>query len=142
MIDKMDETIATNWFSDDHATFGDRLSVAREGAGLSQKKLAARLGVKLSVIRAWEEDRKEPRANRLQMLSGMLGCSLSWLLTGEGEAPVQAEPSALDTESQSLLAEIRTVHAQIKQAYERLGVLEKRLRKTLTEESTGASGNS
>ena len=83
------------WFSEDAATFGDRLAGARDAAGLDQKGLAEKLGVKLVTIAGWENDLKEPRANRLQMLSGILGVSLSWLLTGEGDGPEAPEDAVV-----------------------------------------------
>lgn len=123
---------AENWYSEDRATFGDRLAAARDAAGLSQKELAAQIGVKTAVIRAWEDDVKEPRANRLQMLSGMLGISLSWLLTGAGEAPVMPEDdAAISADVSELLAEMRALRVQVTQTGERIAQLEKRLRATL-----------
>ncbi|MBO6853010.1 MAG: helix-turn-helix transcriptional regulator [Marivivens sp.] len=122
----------TNWFSDDAATFGDRLAGAREAAGLKQSELAAQLGVKVETLIAWEHDLKEPRANRLQMLSGMLGVSLSWLLTGEGDGPSEpGDADAIPEDISTLLGEIRAVRTQIMQRTERLGQLEKRLRAAL-----------
>ena len=115
------------WYVHEVATFGDRLTAAREQASLSQAELARKLGVKKSTLVSWEDDLNEPRANRLQMLSGMLGVSLKWLLTGEGDdVEVQADPSATD---QALLSEIREIHAQLDTATKRLALLEKRLRK-------------
>ena len=77
---------ATNdWFSEARATFGDRLAAAREAADLSQKQLARQIGVKTRTLAAWEDDLSEPRANRLQMLAGLLNVSLMWLLNGEGD---------------------------------------------------------
>jgi len=121
-----------NWYAEDAATFGDRLAAAREQAGLSQTDLAKRLGVKLGVLEAWEQDLKEPRANRLQMLSGMLNISLSWLLTGQGEGPegpLDDEP--LEADINLLLTEMRGLRSEITQSAERLAQLEKRLRKAL-----------
>lgn len=122
---------ATDWFSEDTATFGDRLAAAREGAGLSQGDLAARIGVRKAVLEAWEEDTKEPRANRLQMLSGMLGVSLSWLLTGRGEGPEEPSEDAtpVDPDIASMLIEMRALRTQMTQSTERLARLEKRLRR-------------
>ncbi|MDW4550505.1 helix-turn-helix transcriptional regulator [Defluviimonas sp. D31] len=117
------------WFSNDAATFGDRLAAAREASGLSQADLAQRLGVKTRVIEHWEADAKEPRANRLQMLAGMLGVSLMWLLTGEGdgvEAPGEAETEAAQVKG--VLAEIRELRAAMSAMTGRLGRLEKKLR--------------
>lgn len=121
-----------DWFSEDTATFGDRLAAAREAAQLSQKDLALRVGIKTSTLRNWEEDLSEPRANRLSMLAGLLGVSLSWLLTGEGEgveAPQDDEGSAPDVTA--LLNDLRTVRAQISNANDRLAMIEKRLRVAL-----------
>ena len=61
-----------DWFAEDVATFGDRISGAREAAGMSQTDLAKRLGIAKTTLAAWEDDRSEPRANRLAMLAGML----------------------------------------------------------------------
>ena len=74
-------------YENDYATFGDRLAAARDIIGYTQGQLAKRLGVKKATIANWEDDRSEPRANRLQMLSGMLNVSLVWLMTGEGDGP-------------------------------------------------------
>lgn len=118
-----------DWYSEETATFGDRLAAAREAARLSQKELAQRVGVKSSTMRGWEEDLSEPRANRLSILAGILGVSLSWLLTGTGEgldAPEEQEQMAPDMTM--LLTDLRAVRAQMAQSNERLAQLEKRLR--------------
>ena len=119
----------TNWYSDDNATFGDRLATARERAGLSQTDLAHKLGVKESTLIAWEEDRKEPRANRLSTLAGMLGISLSWLLTGEGHGP--DSPSDKDSRVAELLGQMRQVHREIGRSQEKLTQLEAQLQTAL-----------
>ena len=64
----MTPTDDTNWFSDEAATFGDRLAGAREAAGHTQDTLATQLGVEVTSVDAWENDLREQRANRLQML--------------------------------------------------------------------------
>ena len=123
------ETTTQNWYSEGTATFGDRLAAARDVAQLTQKELAQRVGIKVSTLRNWEEDLSEPRANRLSILSGILGVSLRWLLTAEGEgllAPDENAPIASDLSA--ILMELRAVRAQMKQSTERLALLEKRLR--------------
>lgn len=118
-----------DWYSDETATFGDRLAAAREAAGLSQKELAQRVGIKTSTLRNWEEDLSEPRANRFSILAGILGVSLSWLLMGEGEgieAPDFDEPMAPDMTA--ILTDLRAVRAQMAQATDHMARLEKRLR--------------
>lgn len=118
-----------DWYSDDAATFGDRLAGARQDAGLTQHALATKLGVKTTTLAAWEDDFKEPRANRLQMLSGLLGVSLSWLLTGIGEGPsAPADDDPLSKDLTAILAEMRLLRSQVIQSGEKLGQLEKRLR--------------
>ncbi|EBA12610.1 helix-turn-helix domain-containing protein [Roseobacter sp. CCS2] len=121
-----------DWYSAETATFGDRLAGAREAAGLDQKGLAEKLGVKPAVIQAWEEDLKEPRANRLQMVSGIVGVSMSWLLTGEGDGPEAPDDDGpMSNDLVDLLAEMRALRGQIAQSGEKLGRLEKRLRTAL-----------
>ncbi|MBV7378216.1 helix-turn-helix domain-containing protein [Maritimibacter dapengensis] len=121
-----------NWYSDEAATFGDRLAAAREAAGMNQKELAKRLGVKVKTLSAWENDVTEPRANRLQLMSGLLNVSLGWLLTGEGEG-VEAPDGegALAADAQALLLELREVRGDISDAMKRLVKLEKAFRAIL-----------
>jgi transcriptional regulator with XRE-family HTH domain len=122
-----------NWYGDDAATLGDRLMAARSSAGLSQIELATQLGVKVVTLDAWENDWKEPRANRLQMLTGRLGVSLRWLLTGVGEGPENPEDALeISNDVNGMLVEMRKLRAQIAKSSVKLGELEKRLRKALT----------
>ncbi|WP_341212089.1 helix-turn-helix domain-containing protein [uncultured Limimaricola sp.] len=119
------------YYSETAATFGDRLAGAREGAQLSQEALATRIGVEISTLQAWEDDMDEPRANRLQMLAGMLNVSLSWLLTGRGDGPeapsAETPPAALS----EILSEMRVLRAEMVQAAERMATLEKRLKRSV-----------
>ena len=119
-----------DWYSDTQATLGDRLAAAREAAGLTQSALATRLGVRQKTLRAWESDLSEPRANRLQMLAAMLGVSLRWLLTGEGEG-VEPPAAAEDPGEAALvqtLSELRVLRGDLLKMSERMGRLEKKLR--------------
>ena len=127
----------TDWYGPDAATFGDRIAAAREAAGMGQEKLARRLGVKLKTLHGWENDLSEPRANRLQMLAGLLNVSIVWLLTGEGEGipgPEETE-AALPADVNDALLEIRALKTQIQTAGDRLGRLEKTLRRLLKEDA-------
>jgi transcriptional regulator with XRE-family HTH domain len=124
----------THWYDDNAATFGDRLTVAREQAGLTQTLLAGKIGVKDSTLQAWEEDRKEPRGNRIQMLAGLLNISLGWLLTGRGQGPDCApDDQPTTSEVNVILSEMRRLRSHITQMGETLGQLELRLRKSLKE---------
>ncbi len=115
-----------NWFAEDAATFGDRLAAARGAQGITQKALARRLGVSLKTLEGWENDIREPRANRIQMLAGVLDVSISWLLTGEGQG-VSGETEAESVQMSELLQEMRMLRAEMQRSVARLGVLEKRL---------------
>lgn len=120
------------WYSDDAATFGDRVAGAREALAMSQDDLARRLGVKLKTIHGWENDLTEPRANKLQMLAGVLNVSIMWLLTGEGqglEEPVEGEE--VNPDLNAIFAEMRQIKSQMARTSEQLGRVEKRLRATL-----------
>ncbi len=74
---------------------GPRLRVAREKAGLTQQELAQRVGVERASIAAWENDERQPRANRVIMLCGVLDVSLKWLLEGREDAHMAQEEEAL-----------------------------------------------
>lgn len=128
----MNDIPTDDWFSEERATFGDRLAAARETAGLSQKELAKRLGVKSKTIAGWENDISEPRANRLQMLAGLLNVSLMWLLNGEGEGvdPPGLEP-ALSHDARQVLLEMRELRGDIDEAANRLARLEKHLKRLM-----------
>lgn len=126
-----------SWYGPEAATFGDRLTAAREKTGMSQKDMAKRLGIKLSTLKSWEEDWAEPRANKLQMMSGLLNVSLPWLLTGEGDgvsAP-NDDSAELPSDVNALLLQMRDIHTQMKQLSDRLSLLEKHLRKTLQDDT-------
>ncbi|MEW9918867.1 multiprotein-bridging factor 1 family protein [Marimonas sp. MJW-29] len=128
-------TQQTDWYGPDAATFGDRVAAARENAGMTQGQLAKRIGVRLATLRAWENDLSEPRANRLSMLAGLLNVSMMWLMTGEGEgieAPLDDETAPTE-EVKTILAEMRSLRAEMLSNAEAMGRLEKRMR-TLAEE--------
>ena len=73
------------YYGDSVSTLGERISVAREHAGLTEEELATRLAVRRRTVDEWEGDGAEPRANTLAMLAGVLGVSPAWLLSGAGE---------------------------------------------------------
>jgi len=117
-------------YSEDAATFGDRLALAREGQNLTQEQLAKRLGLRVQTVQNWEFDRSEPRANKLQMLAGFLNVSMIWLLTGEGDGgpALRSSGKTLPAELSALLGEIREIRVANVKANNRLAKLEKRLR--------------
>lgn len=129
----MNET-TDDWYGPDAATFGDRLAAAREAAGMDQATLAKRLGIKVKSLKNWENDASDPRANKVQMLAGMLNVSMIWLMTGEGEGVSDPDDDPISADVNSVLAEMRSLRAQFKSRADKLGRLEKKLRLLLREE--------
>ncbi len=120
------------YYAEEAATLGDRVVAAREAMSMTQKDLARQLGVKLKTVQAWEDDRTEPRANKAQMMSGVLGVSLTWLLSGEGDGlPEPVEMPELGTDLSSTLNDIRQLKAELSQSVRKLGAIEKQLRRAL-----------
>ena len=70
-------------------TIGGRISLARDAAGLTVEQIAAIAGVTSETWSNWENDRTEPRANRLDMLARILQVNITWLLDGQGRGPVE-----------------------------------------------------
>ncbi|MAM25115.1 MAG: transcriptional regulator [Rhodobacteraceae bacterium] len=127
-----------DWYGPDAATFGDRVSAAREQAGLSQAELARRLGVRQSTLRGWEDDHSEPRANRLSMLAGLLNVSMMWLINGEGEGIGAPEDrQSMPEDINDILTEMRSLRSDMLKRAESLGRLEKRLRRALSDQVHG-----
>jgi transcriptional regulator with XRE-family HTH domain len=137
--DTLDNNAMTDgWFDPQSATFGDRVAGAREAADMTQRELAKRLGVKLATLRGWEDDIFEPRANKLQMLAGLLNVSLTWLIDGVGhgvDAP--GEETVVSDDMQDVLAELRALKERANRTANRLGSLEKKLRRMIEEQPVG-----
>lgn len=118
----------TDHFDASVATFGDRLTAAREAKGLTVESLAQKLGVELATLETWENDGEEPRAHRIQMLAGLLNVSIVWLISGEGNgtsnvADNYERPIAIN----DALGEIAQVKTTLESALEKLDQLEARL---------------
>ncbi len=71
-------------------TIGGRISLARDAIKLSIEEISAIAGVTEETWISWENDRAEPRANRLDMMAGILQVNIAWLLDGRGTGPVEA----------------------------------------------------
>lgn len=115
-----------DWYSDEKATMGDRLTAAREQAGLTLRELAQRLGVRSKTVQAWENDERDPRANHLRIMSGIMGVSLMWLLTGEGPGITTAVPSA-EGRRHAVRAELHDLQTVLREVTARMARLEKAL---------------
>ncbi|MBD9375665.1 helix-turn-helix transcriptional regulator [Rhizobium sp. ARZ01] len=69
-------------------TIGGRISLSRDAVGLSVEQISAIAGVTVETWTNWENDRSEPRANRLDMLARILQVKIAWLLDGQGKGPL------------------------------------------------------
>ena len=82
---------------------GIRLSDTRENKNYSTLEIARRIGVTEKTIKNWESGKSKPRANKLQMLSGVLGVPLLWLINGEEQFEQYIEsPSQLEALSKKV----------------------------------------
>ena len=70
--------------SEDEMTLGGRIYASRQNAGMSLDMAANLLGVRSSTLKSWENDRSEPRVNKLVALAGILGVSPTHFLAEEG----------------------------------------------------------
>ena len=121
-----------DWYAPEIATFGDRLTAAREATGMTLDSLANRLGVKPSTLRKWEDDLSEPRANRLSILAGLLNVSMMWLINGEGEGVDNPDVEPVPEDMTDIILEIRELKSDLHAKAEQMARLEKRLRTMLT----------
>ena len=95
-ISKAPRTMADKEKKVDEDSIGYRIWSAREEHDMSVAKLARRLGVEQATVKAWEINKRVPRANRLVMLSGVLDVSLAWLLEGEEDVALSAPSASLN----------------------------------------------
>ncbi len=105
-------------------TLGGRIVYAREAQELTTSQLARRMGIKTETLHDWETDRAEPRSNRLLTLAGMLNVSPTWLLTGAGEAPIDA---LTETEMMHIRESVERMREQILTVADELEQLRRRL---------------
>lgn len=74
--------------SDDASeSFGERIARLRKGAALTQADLAGQMGVSMTSICYWEQDRSRPKRARIDALAGALGVPAADLLAPARSAP-------------------------------------------------------
>ena len=85
------------------STLGARISEARELSNYSITEISNHMAVTQKTIKNWENGNSKPRANKLQMLSGVLNVPLLWLLDGDEQFdPVQSRPGRLEALEQKV----------------------------------------
>jgi len=110
------------------ATFGGRLKAARKAKGLTIASMGQKLGVEAAKVATWESDDDTPRANRIQMLAGLLNVSIIWLITGESNGTTNvAETHDRPTIINDTLGEITQLKTTLLDAHAKLESLEQRL---------------
>lgn len=108
-------------YADPVATLGDRLTAAREAAGLEVGSLAKALGLRPETLAGWEADQAEPSASLMGRIATLTGVSPLWLLTGQGPGPKDA--GAEDV----LRAELADLGRVLREAAARIARLEEAL---------------
>ena len=61
-------------------TFGKRLVAARKKLNLTQKELAARLGITPTRLNYWEKDKREPDVHMIKQISKILSVDPNYLI--------------------------------------------------------------
>ena len=107
----------------DKVLFGERLRNAREATGMSEKKMANRIGVKTATVRKWENGELEPRANRVQMIASLLNVPLLWLLAGSQQVPVSAGDTGDPQLLRQKIAEVNARMDSLRASLDELGTL-------------------
>lgn len=86
--------------------FRVELKKHREGAGLSQYKLAEKMGVSQATVGMWESGKREPNFTTLCKLADFFGVSVDSLL---GRAVSVVRPAALPSEDVDLLSKFHAI---------------------------------
>lgn len=71
---------------------GERLRIARKGAGFSAQQLGERTGYSATWVRAIENGQNDMRADAAEAFAKALKVSAAWLLTGEGPGRPRGYP--------------------------------------------------
>lgn len=82
---------------------GEQIAALRRKRGLSQKELAARLGISASTVGMYEQNRRKPPLNLLPSLAGLLGVGTAQLLSSiRGPQEAACTPEDLSMMRQAL----------------------------------------
>ena len=101
---------------------GARIKIARKGVNLTAEHLARHLGVTSKTVRAWEKGKREPRANQIMMMAGVLNVTAPWLLEGRSQEFMES-----DTEEAVLRGKVEAAKQKIAELNELILDIETRL---------------
>lgn len=83
--------------AESQSTMGSRIEEARLAMNMSLPQLARHIGVKAKTLENWENDRSEPRAEKITKLAGVLRVPIIWLLAGETPESTVRAPNPSET---------------------------------------------
>lgn len=93
-------------------TLGERIRAARQAAGLSQEKLAERLGLTRQAVTKWETGQSAPSTENLLRLAEVLGVPVTALLDASApEQQMQADQIYALQKEQARQGAAETLHA-------------------------------
>ena len=118
--------------SEEQMTLGGRIYASRQNAGMSLHMAANLLGVKYSTLKSWENDRSEPRVNKLVALAGLLGVSPIYFLAEEGNdgtniAALKYRRSKVIDMLKEEMSYVHEQQKQLNQRFRRMGALIEKL---------------
>ncbi len=68
---------------------GEHIRVARKTAGLTQKELAEKLGVSVSMIAQYETGARNPKPGTIEKIGNALNCDLLWILDAFAKSSIK-----------------------------------------------------
>lgn len=110
-------------------SLGDRIRTSRKSLRLTQKQLAAKIGIDHTTISKWESDTYEPDTKSLNMLAEIFSVSTDYLIDGHDKIT-----SDFDPEVRSLARDIKNLQSSDKELLKDLiKSMQKRGKKALDE---------
>jgi len=92
---------------------GQQIVKAHAIAGLSTNELAEKVGVETAIVQNWEDGTREPRANRVLQLAGILTVPFAWLMAGDVHHDYELTDLNETTDIQNRLNEAEQLLAQL-----------------------------
>ncbi len=89
--------------------FGDRLKLLREKAGLTQKFVAEKIGVKNNTLSSYESAKRQPDYETLRKLADLYEVHIDYIITGNEHAnsPEEMWQEFLDPKTQIFFKDLK-----------------------------------